>query len=1300
MGAISNELVDRIKSTANIVDIILQYITLTKKGANYFGKCPFHNEKTGSFSVSQAKQMYKCFSCGKGGDVFSFIQEKENVSFPEAVRIVAKKYSIDIPDVELSSEEIARIKERETRLIVLEKAYHFFVDNLSQLSSEDTAMQYLMSRQIDARTLQLYGCGVASSGNTMLSQMKYFGYGEAMLKELGLIGMGDRGSYDYFRSRIVFPFYNMQGKVIGFTGRVIDNTANTAKYLNSPETPFFKKGDVLFGLYQAKKRISETGKVFLVEGQFDVLSFANWGVTNTVAGSGTALTPNQVALLAKFASSVTVVYDSDTAGFQASIKNIKALVSAGLAVKAVRLPDGVDPDDVAKLKKDKLGAYLLNEEMPFIAYLWAILYSDDPLKSASCVATILESIRLCPDLKLQNAYLKTLSSLSGMSLDSLTSEMASMRLDASKYELVNMPDGFYGLDEAKGLINSKNEDCILVQNFEEFSSVLGVEPVVYFKGKPSPTQIQALRLVSNSLRIENPRISIKDRREDDALLCLKDIYKANFLISVVNSEEKEMSFINFYVDTYREAIEKCGDNTDVIDIYIARVVELISFAPETTRIRMTKEWASSLGLPSEKALKDLLKPFIEQRKSKKTQAKEKLEKEADIMAVETEFVPDYVTSNEEMMQIYNRYGFYPLLNKKGEAVSYMFRTEGNNHTRVADFYMEPLLHIYDKEKEFNKRVMKLNSMYSNKPKYVEWKSTVFANLTAFNEMLIMEGSFNFENGDIKHYKKIWYSISRRFQYCYELKVFGQQDEDFFAFSNAIFHKVDGVYRIDKVSSLGVVEHKDVSYYSPAFSEIYASERKDTDKYAQDRWLVYDEIAPENQTSFQEWASLMDRVYKVNNNGKWALIYAIMSAFRSVIYPIDRLFTSIFFIGPTMSGKTQIAVSIRSLFIKPDAPSFNLNSGTDAAFFSILERFRDVPQIMEEYNDDQISDQKFQGLKSVTYDGDGKQKRKSVSGNDVETSQVNAPVILLGQESPQKDDNALSNRVILCDVPKVESWSEEEQNIFEQLKYAQKKGLSNILFEVLKLRPLFQDHFISIQRTVKKEIQNHISISSSRSGDQTRIINTVSLFLATCKLLVEYAPHLKLPFSYEEFVEIAVAKVTKQVEGITKTDKISTFFNTCDFLLDKKIMMMGRDIKIVTPAKIKLKGGEEISLSPVDTRVLYMNLTNVHRMYQNAQIGDKHLTYSTLEANLRSHPAYIGVVKAAKFKWFEASDVPRGGFTDVDGESMPNTELRRVMEMKQKNTSAVVLNYDILTQVMGIDFEREIADENSFEEKPF
>lgn len=772
---------------------------------------------------------------------------------------------------------------------------------------------------------------------------------------------------------------------------------------------------------------------------------------------------------------------------------------------------------------------------------------------------------------------------------------------------------------------------------------------------------------------------------------MKALFKFGLTVDVAE-EGSVHGFIYSYVDYYGDLLLAEHPTPEVSNEYITRCAEMISYTKAAIQTVNMEDWAKLLHM-KKNTLKELIKPFANERKSKRKMEQERGDVYDSLIELDTDRLPDYVEQNEEYSKMLRRYGYFPLLNKEGTPVSYMFKTDSNSYRRVADFYIEPLFHVYSPKKEENRRVIRINRLYVNKPTYVEWPSSVFVKLTTLQEMLINEGAYNFENGDARDYSKIWNCISYNFPKCLEMKVYGQQEEGCFIFANGIFHEVDGAWKFDYTDELGLMKHDDTIFYSPSYSKINVGARKDNDKYEQDRWLIYSETPEKKRISFARWASLMNEVYRINDNGKWALLYSIMCAFRSDIHPINRHFTAIFFIGPTMSGKTQIAVSIRSLFVKPEAPSFNLNSGTDAAFFSILERFRDVPQIFEEYNDDMISDVKFQGLKQTCYDGEGKQKRKAATGNDIETSKVNAPAVILGQEAPQKDDNALSNRVVLCEVPKRESINEDHaQQIFQELKEAEKAGLSYLLLEILELRPIVRTQFPTLLKQCSKELQGLVESSGSRSGDQTRVINTVSMFLTMCKLLTTYAPHLQLPFTYEEFLQLAAAKVRSQVDMLVKTDKLAMFFNTIDYLIDKGSIKYGRDFKIERPTRLKLKGGVEKILQPTETAVLYMNLSNIHKMYASAMSnGDKPLSLTTLEVNLNSSPAYIGQVSNTRFKWMEAKEVPVGGVVpdnDNTGQTKPNMAMMRVMETKEKQTSAVVLNYDILSKMMGIDFERE------------
>ena len=303
------------------------------------------------------------------------------------------------------------------------------------------------------------------------------------------------------------------------------------------------------------------------------------------------------------------------------------------------------------------------------------------------------------------------------------------------------------------------------------------------------------------------------------------------------------------------------------------------------------------------------------------------------------------------------------------------------------------------------------------------------------------------------------------------------------------------------------------------------------------------------------------MYKINNNGKWGILFAIMSAFRSEIFPMEGKFTALFFMGQTSSGKSQVATSIRALWMKPSVPISNLNQISEAAFFSILERYRDIPWLFDEYNDKDISNEKFQGLKALVYDGNSKQKRRSATGNDIVSAKVNTSIVLMGQEAPQRDDNALANRVILCDVPSHDfTHDRHATEIFEELKGYERDGLSYLLCEILKLRPVIREHFAAYRKACNDELASRIVITGGRAGDQTRIVHTVSFFCAICKI-IEERTKLKLPFTYADFLKLAIEKVTYQVELLSHTDKVSTFFSSMDSMLDRKVLLYGREFRI-------------------------------------------------------------------------------------------------------------------------------------------
>lgn len=1298
---ISDTDINKILDAANIVEVIGESVNLRKSGSNYFGCCPFHDEKTASMCVSPAKRIFKCFGCGEHGNVIWFVHKNEGISYPEAAMMLAKKYKVDIKVEEKTPEEQAREHEREEVMIVLEAAQKWMQEHIGT-----EADKYIASRGMNDWARREFRVGASGSYRQMLDDMSKL-YKPEIMRKAGLVYLRDNGEQmDYFRHRVTFPFLNRYGRVIGFTARDLTGSAK-AKYLNSPDSIVFKKGAEFFGLYQARSEIAKYNKVFLVEGQFDVISMAQNGIRNVICKSGSALDGVQVKRLRLLCENVTLVYDDDKAGIHAAVTQIPVLLDAGMNVRCVMLPEGQDPDDFARANTGQVCEKLKPIEMGFVTYLYEKLYrqaADEPGREAG-LKTILEAVAHVREATIRNDYMKTLAKLVESSADKLMPKLRQAMSGVKQHE--EPSSGFAGICEAKEIYDKEHDKIRLTSSWREFEEGVGERPVVYFRGCPQDSQVQELRQLDNSVVICSPDEDFDYKQECDEIQMLKALFRAGFNIDVV-TEVETISFIQWYVNIYGLKIHNETPTTTVMDIYLDRIAEMIAETTEVTRTRSMKAWAQMLSMPSEKALKDIVKPYITRKRSKNKVEAER-ENLDDVADVDGNTLPDYVEENDEYKRMLSRYGFYPLLSKsKNEPVCYMFKNESGGYGRVCDFFMTPLLHVYDKDPELNKRIVKITSMAPEirKAKYVEWKSSVFANMATFRAALVNEGAYNFENGNIKNYDKIWTWMSHQFKTCFQLRTFGQQKEDFFAWSNAIFHRNEkGDFEIKKVDNLGLVEHGGDLFYSPAYSEIYAYDRSDSDIFEQDRHLRYIDVPESRRIKFAEWADLMNRVYRIEDNGKWAIIYSILCGFRSDLYPVIGNFTAIFFIGQTSSGKSQIAQSIRALYEVPSAPSSNLNQISDAAFFSILERFRDVPCIFEEYNDEEISDQKFQGLKAVTYDGDGKQKRRSATGNDIETSKVNASIILLGQEAPQRDDNALSNRVVLCEVPAHNfSGDQEAQRIFKELKGYEKEGLSYLLVEVQKLRPLFRTHFVPYMEQARKELQDALAGMSGRSGDQSRIIGTVSMFLATCRLLINDAPWLQLPFGYEDFFELAVKKVRHQCEMLAKSDKLATFFNTLDFLIDKGTLKIGRDFTVDEPDKVTLKGG---IVKPIaeGQKVMYMNLSNVHKHYLAAmQGGERPLTLTTLVVNLKSHPAYIGDVSNKKFIWQEEVRTMRTPPNTVNPETMatmaPDDTMIIKIQKKSKQTSAIVLDYNVLQQFMGIDFERTTITAQEEDARPF
>ncbi len=429
---IDQETIQRIMDAAHIEEVVGQFVSLKKRGANHIGCCPFHNEKTPSFYVSPSKGIFKCFGCGEAGDVVKFLMKHEHYTYPEALRWLAEKYHIEIQEEEMTDEQRERQTERDSLFHVSEFAQKYFADLLyNNEMGKAVGLSYFHHRGLSDETIKRFGLGYClEEWSNFTDHALANGYSLPVLEKTGLtIVKEDTGKrYDRFRGRVMFPIYSISGRVLGFSGRILSSEKQAAKYVNSPDSDIYNKSRILYGLYQARTAIAKANKCYLVEGNVDVISMHQSGVENTVASCGTSLTVEQIRLIKRYTPNVTVLYDGDKAGIHAALRAVDMLFAEGMHVRLVLFPDGEDPDSYAqKYGSTALQEFLVSHEDNFVLYKTRVLLDevkDDPIRRAGLLSETARTIALVTDLIERQEYIRQCSYLLKVSEDVLTHEVA------------------------------------------------------------------------------------------------------------------------------------------------------------------------------------------------------------------------------------------------------------------------------------------------------------------------------------------------------------------------------------------------------------------------------------------------------------------------------------------------------------------------------------------------------------------------------------------------------------------------------------------------------------------------------------------------------------------------------------------------------------------------------------------------------------------------------------------------------------------------------------------------------------
>ena len=478
---IPRETIERIFDAAKIEDVVGSYVTLKKRGANLLGLCPFHHEKTGSFTVSPSKGIFKCFGCGKAGNAVGFVMEIEQCSYVEAIRQLAQRYHIQIEEREMTQEEKQRQDDRESMFVVNEFANKWFQSQLHE-TNEGTAvgMAYLRQRGIREDIIRKFQIGYSPEKAKLWEEAKKAGYQDIYLVNdvdtqigTGVCLKDEQGRlFDRFRGRVIFPFFSVSGKVTGFAGRLIKQSDKAGKYVNSPTSILYEKKHELYGFYQAKQSIKREDCCYLVEGQLDVIQLVQSGIENVVASGGTALTYPQIRLLHRFTENVTILYDGDNAGIKAALRGIDMMLEEGINVKIVLLPEGEDPDSYArKHNATEVLEYIAAHQVDFIRFKTQLLSEEagnDPVKRAAMIAQIVLSISTIRDILKRQVYTKECATLLQIQEDVLTRKVSEIRqryLDEQKKKK-QIEDRNTTLSESSESINEINTS--IVSNFAIF----------------------------------------------------------------------------------------------------------------------------------------------------------------------------------------------------------------------------------------------------------------------------------------------------------------------------------------------------------------------------------------------------------------------------------------------------------------------------------------------------------------------------------------------------------------------------------------------------------------------------------------------------------------------------------------------------------------------------------------------------------------------------------------------------------------------------------------------------------------
>lgn len=572
---ISQQTIDKVFDAVRVEEVIGDFVQLKKSGSNFKGLSPFSDERTPSFMVSPVKQIWKDFSSGKGGNAVAFLMEHEHYTYPEAIKYLATKYNIEVEETQLNTEEKEKANERESMYVVSEFAQDNFQENLFETDKgRSIGLSYFKERGFTEATIKKFKLGYSLDDWDAFTKAAIDkGYQEEFLEKTGLTIIKDQRKFDRFKGRVMFPIHSMSGRVLGFGGRILTNDKKAAKYLNSPESDIYHKSKVLYGIYYAKQSIAKENKCYLVEGYTDVIQFHQLGIENVVASSGTALTPDQIRLINRLSTNVTVLFDGDAAGLRASLRGIDLILEQGLNVKVCTFPEGEDPDSFARNNAyEDVVLYLQENEKDFIQFKASLLMNEaknDPIKKAETIRDIVQSISKIPDRIQREVYVQECSKIMDISEEVLFNTLAQL----GKKEVHEANKKFVQQQKERAFEVHKNEERAVEKVDVQYLLERKIIEILLMYGAVSETfEDLTLKEEDGELKLEPQQFEAK-------------VYEKIYLD--LQQDEVELTNVVFK-ELYFDLITKLNTNDSFsIDQYVSSIAP--NLVQEVTSILMEEE---------------------------------------------------------------------------------------------------------------------------------------------------------------------------------------------------------------------------------------------------------------------------------------------------------------------------------------------------------------------------------------------------------------------------------------------------------------------------------------------------------------------------------------------------------------------------------------------------------------------------------------------------------------------------------------------------------------------------------------